>query len=303
VSEEAYYRRLFVGPGGVEAVLSVSSARRLRPPATPAHFLAAMTAERKPSHAFDLGHAAHLSVLGVGSPIHVIPDEVCASNGAWSTKEAKAMVAEARASGFVPLKPADAQQIEDMADALLSSPTAAELVTRVGGLPEMSVFWRDPPTQVMLSGKIDLLHPDLIVDFKTANDASPTVWPKHSYQYGYHMQDAWYRDLIALAGFPVEDVLFLVQEKTAPYLVSIIRHDPEFVALGRKENRAAIDLWAQCQEAEEWPGYPDFPVSVSAPFWTLRDGVEYAEPTPGAGGSDLSGLAGFLHDISEGAFS
>src|SRR5450759_696192 len=54
--------------------------------------------------AFDLGHAVHAKVLGVGMGVAVIPAEMLASNGAASTKEAKAFIADARALGYVPAK-------------------------------------------------------------------------------------------------------------------------------------------------------------------------------------------------------
>jgi len=63
--------------------LSSTEARRLLD--SPAKFKWAQTHPQAPKAEFDLGHAVHEKVLGVGGGIAVIPDDVLASNGAVST--------------------------------------------------------------------------------------------------------------------------------------------------------------------------------------------------------------------------
>ena len=66
--------------------LSASIAKRLIEPGGPARWKWEHDHGRAETKAFDLGHAAHTLVLGAGTPIARIPDELLASNGATSTK-------------------------------------------------------------------------------------------------------------------------------------------------------------------------------------------------------------------------
>jgi len=69
--------------------LSSTGARALLPPSCPALFRHQQDAPRVEKPAFDLGHAVHARILGIGLDIAVIPDDILASNGATSTKAAK----------------------------------------------------------------------------------------------------------------------------------------------------------------------------------------------------------------------
>jgi hypothetical protein len=82
------------------------------------------------------------------------------------------------------------------------------------------------------------------------------------------MQAAWYMDMVTALGL-AEDVafVFIVQEKTAPYLVTVCELDAEAIRIGRELNRQAIDLYAMCQSDGVWPGYTDEVALVSLPTW------------------------------------
>jgi hypothetical protein len=58
-----------------------------------------------------------------------------------------------------------------------------------------------------------------------------------------------------------------VQEKTPPYLVSVIELGEMALTIGRHEYRKAIDIFARCVETDTWPGYGDDVVTVGAPVW------------------------------------
>jgi hypothetical protein len=75
-----------------------------------------------------------------------------------------------------------------------------------------------------------------------------------------------------------EDIsfVFIFQEKTAPYLVTVAELDAEAVLVGRKRNDEALATYAQCLTTDTWPSYTDAIELVSLPAWLA---VEYLELT------------------------
>lgn len=247
--------------------LSSTGARKLLPPSCPAIFAWEREHPAAPSKAFDVGHAAHDAVLGKG------PEIVRVDHDLWNTAAAKAEVAAVRDRGAVPLKPAEYQQVQDMAAALRAHPFAGKLFAPGSGTPEASLFARDEPTGVMLRGRLDWLprgNPKRLIvpDYKTAKSAEPDEFMKSAANYGYHQQGAWYADLITALGLAEHVVfVFVVQEKTAPYVVSVVQLDFAALSLGRALNRRAIDTYAECTRTGHWPGYVEDVAIGSLPYW------------------------------------
>jgi hypothetical protein len=258
-------------PGGS---LSCSGAKKLLSPSTPALFKYEQEHPPESTKAFDEGKAAHRLVLGVGPELVLIPfDE-------WRTNEAKAAVKEAQDRGAIPLKPKQWQMVHDMAEALQAHPTAAALLDPERGLPEQSLFWTDPDTGVTLRARLDWL-PDptpggrmILADYKTARSAHPEQFARAAADYGYHQQDPWYSEGVRALGL-TEDLafVFIVQEKTPPYLVSVCQLVDDDRRLGHVLNHQAIRIYAECKRTGNWPGYPDVTV-VELPGWyRARNGV------------------------------
>ena len=252
--------------------LSCSMAKVIIKPGGPAKLRHQLDHGTKPKRVFDLGHAAHLLVLGKGVPLAVIPDDLLGSNGAVSTAAAKAFVAGARAEGKVPLKTSEAQQIADMADALTANPEADEVLHAEARQVELSAFAQDEQTGVWLRCRFDLVAPGVVADYKTAANAEPYQFARRTMlDLGYHMQAAHYLDMaqqlgLAHAGAPFQ---FIVQEKEAPYLPAVVTVGDEYLALGRRDMRRAIDLWDECNRTGQWPGYPA--TTAMPPKWALNE--------------------------------
>lgn len=232
---------------------------------------------RAATKAFDFGHAAHQMVLSVGPELRVIPDDILAANGAVSTKDAKAFVAEARADGAVPLKSDEHQQIQEMAAKLREHPVAGRLFRPGTGHAEQSAFWQDPTTGTWRRARFDWMTDPaagrlIIADYKSAKSARPADFARSAIDYGYHQQDRWYCDAaidLELSSDPA--FLFVVQEKTAPYLVTVVELDSAARQIGAHLNREAIDTYAECSHTNVWPGYADDDVVLTAlPAWYER---------------------------------
>lgn len=233
--------------------LSSSGARLLLEPGGPAVFAHRRAHPPAPSDTFDLGHAVHTAILGEGGVF------VDTGFDAWTTKAAKEARDAAREAGRTPLKSADYARVMAMRDAVLAHPLGEILFA--DGQPELSIYHHDEHTGVRLRARPDWMPSGgrtMIVDLKTTVSADPGEFVRKSVPaYGYHQQDPWYRDAVRAAGLGDDpQFLFVLVEKTAPHLVSVVELPPEAVALGRSLNRAAVDLYGRCVVDDQWPGLP-----------------------------------------------
>ena len=257
-------------PGGS---LSSTGARKLLPPSCPALYKHWRDQGQPPKKAFDVGHAAHKEVLGVGLDIEVVP------GAAWNTNAAKAKVKEIRERGGVPLKQVEYDQVKAMAAALRAHPLAGKLLNPAAGVAEQAGFWQDPETGVWCRVKFDFLRIHatrlrVIVDYKSAASAEPGHFRRSIHNFGYFQQDAWYEDGAEALGIDVDGFLFVTQEKEPPYLVTVFQLDPEDLAAGRARNRLALETYRRCTETGYWPAYSDDVVQISRPAW-----ANYTEET------------------------
>ncbi len=215
---------------------------------------------------FDFGSAAHELVLGVGPGITIIP----ATGRAKADQEAhKAAKEAAYAEGKTPVTAEQNEHIQAMAEALKSHTLAARLLSE--GRPEVSAYCLDEPTGVMRRGRFDLLGARILSDYKTAVSAEPSAFARAAATVDYHQQAAWYLDLARDLGHPSGAFGFIVQEKTPPYLVSVVELDDASVQLGRARNRRALERFRDCTASGYWPGYQrnDAPTTVSLPRWVF----------------------------------
>lgn len=253
-------------PGGS---LSSTGARRILPPGCPAQYDYDRHHPPESKGHFDLGHAAHLLVLGAGADMVVIPYEN------WNKKAAQTARDEARAEGLIPVLIPQHEQVCAMAAALRAHPFAGLLFDHERGRPEASLFWVDAPTGVWCRARFDFL-PDripgqrmIIPDYKTAAAVDTDALSRSCATWGYHQQDAWYRagaQALDLADDGCRFVL-VCQAKDPPYLVTVIEMDHVAQRLGSQLNRQALQLYARCQEAKQWPPHAEDVVSINLPAW------------------------------------
>lgn len=249
-------------PGGS---LSSTGARKLLPPSVPALFRYWADHEAPARKHFDLGHAAHLFVLGDGPEIYVV------DAADWRTKAAKAERDTARAAGMVPLLVHEFDEIQGMAAALRRDPLAMHVLSG-DGAAERSLVWQDPDTGVWCRARPDWMTPDGLVDYKTTTEVHPEAVARSVANYGYHQQAPWYLDgavhLDLLA--PDAPFTFVFQSKVAPYLVSVVELDDEALDVGRALNDQARRVYADCALTGRWPGYSDDIALISLPRYARR---------------------------------
>lgn len=250
--------------------LSSSGARRLLPPSCPALFKHQQDNPPQSKPQFDFGHAAHMLVLGAGSEIISIDADD------WRTSAAKAQRDAAYADGKTPLLRADVAVVEGMAQALRNHPIASAVFDPSSGKPEQSLFWTDKATGVECRARLDWLpysHDGRMVlpDYKTTASAAPGAFAKSCANYGYHQQAAWYIDAVRACGL-ADDVafVFVAQEKTAPYLITVADLDADDLRIGDALNHLALEVYAECHATNTWPTYSDDVVHIRLPAWATR---------------------------------
>jgi len=252
--------------------LSATGARKLLPPSCPALFKWWREHEEEHSDDFDFGHAAHEIVLGRG------PGIVYVDAKDWRTNAAKEAKAKAHAEGKAPLLEADRGVIEAMAAALRAHPIASKLLEEGSGVPEQTLVWRDALTGVMRRALIDNLPTTyrvrgrkVVPDYKTAKSAAPEAVRKAMADHGYHIQADTYLAGMRALGLDLDPAFVLVvQEKTPPYLVTVAEPDPPAMRIAARQNREALELYAECTAADHWPGYTDEVELLALPAWYER---------------------------------
>lgn len=169
-----------------------------------------------------------------------------------------------------------------MREAVEAHPAAKALLSAPGDA-EMSVYWRDPVSDALCRCRPDYWrHDGILVDLKTCEDASPEGFAKSVAGWRYHVQHPYYMDGIELMRHQAKRLdiakpkafVFIAVEKKFPHAVGVYVLDDASVEIGRAEYQADLNLYAECDQADKWPGYPDKITSISLPKWALNKGAD-----------------------------
>jgi hypothetical protein len=156
-------------------------------------------------------------------------------------------------------------------DAIWNHPTCQDLLSE--GTAESSAWWLDPETQLLCKCRPDWSRTGLLLDFKTARDASPAGFARAVERYRYHVQavyalDGWQ----AAGGDPLQHFLLVAMEKTPPFAVALYELPATALATGRALYRRDLATVSDCLRQQHWPGYPTAIVTLA-----MDDG----RPAPG----------------------
>ena len=274
MSDEAYHR------DPVEAgSLSSSGARRLMPPYCPAIFRYEADHPKPPKREFDLGHAAHLELLGKGARLVIVDEKD------WRKKDAQQQRDQAYDEGNTPLLTREYEQVKTMARTLRADPVLAALFDPEHGQAEISGFWIDAEFDVWRRFRLDWLNirpgqRPLVVDFKTTTSIDPRAISKTMHNFGYYMQQPYYLDGVAALDLAEDPAfLFVFQMKVAPWLVQIAYLKAEDVQMGRERNRAALERFRDCQKTGIWPGPSAEPLEIELPRYAQYQWADEQDTT------------------------
>jgi exodeoxyribonuclease VIII len=152
------------------------------------------------------------------------------------------------------------QKMVDMSAVLTSYPFARKLLQ--GGVAEIGYAG----TIETIAGEIEIkMKPDyvnndkaVIVDLKTAADSSAAGFARAAASYDYHIQAAFYKDMMQLKDATSYSFFFVAQETEKPYAVNVFEASDQFINQGKYEYELLLSLYKYCLDNNRWPSYEVF---------------------------------------------
>ena len=238
---------------------------------SPQHYLAARDGPpREQTPAMLLGSATHCAVL---EPEDYADRYVTDPAPGSRSKDAQAARQAERDAGREILTTAQAATVEAITNSVLGHRIAATLLDQ--GYPEVSFCWEDRETHIICRSRADWWNSahaqPLIVDLKTARDASAGGFARAVVDHRYHVQAAMYSDgwLRVTGEQPI--FVFIVVESSAPYCVALYTLSDDDLQLGRALYRRDLARLRECADTGAWPGYADDEIrTLTLPPWARR---------------------------------
>ena len=222
----------------------------------------------KETESMRLGTLTHLMVL---EP-HLMADEVAIApelNRRTKAGKEKWEEFERSSEGKLVVTKEQAFLAEAMAESVLSHPAAAEILTDFE--PEVERFWTDELFGIDCKAKIDGVRNDgLLIDLKTAMDASVAGFNRAIFNNYYHTQASWYMNGQAHHGKPMPTgFVFIAVGNTAPHEVSVIRMTDQALRVGARTVTDWLYEYRQRTKTNNWISNPSI-VDVVVPGWIDR---------------------------------
>jgi hypothetical protein len=133
---------------------------------------------------------------------------------------------------------------------------------------------------VLRKARLDIVPAgNVLADVKTTIDASPEAFakallPVEQGGQGYATQSAYYldcwNDSCEKASDMKECFVFIVVEKTPPYLVAAYNVEPRAIAKGRGWNTEALRTYINCANSGHFPGYAKGIQNIDLPEWYYK---------------------------------
>jgi hypothetical protein len=170
-------------------------------------------------------------------------------------------------AGATLLSPQQYDDVRGMIASVRRHPLGAAVIR--DGQPELTVTWRDEWTGLPCKARADYYVPglEMVVDPKSALDASWDGFRRSVVSHRYHVQDALYRAGFAAAGAQVRHFVFLAVEKVKPYAVAVYTLDADAIGKGYSAARRDIDTLGECIRENVFPGYPETVQTLDLPPW------------------------------------
>jgi PDDEXK-like uncharacterized protein DUF3799 len=235
------------------------------------------------SAAFSFGRAAHHLLLGEADfdkyfSVRPVKWET------WRTADAKDWREAQVALGKTVVIPSELASIKQIAGELSRSP-----VVRAGllnGVIEASLIWQDQETGIWLKARPDAIPVASgdAADLKTTTSVDHNSLSRTIADFGYHMQGALICEAFRnVLGVEMTSFTLVFVEKSAPFSVRIVTLKDDDLALGARQLRAAIRIFANCVQTRDWlgPGGVQTDATyIEIPPWSrksIEDRLEYIE--------------------------
>lgn len=169
---------------------------------------------------------------------------------------------EEKAEGKIIITKTDYERLREMRERLFDHPYTRMLLS--SGIAEQGIMGeiQTPVGEIGVKFIPDLRNDKkrIILELKTARDASKKEFPKEAVKHDYHIQAALYSDLMELFYGEKRPVkfFFIVQEKVKPYAFNLFEPSAQFIQQGRYEYELLLQLYKYCLDNDYWPGYQIF---------------------------------------------
>jgi exodeoxyribonuclease VIII len=236
--------------------LNASTLKKMR--RSPLHAMHALTQPEPPTRAMQIGTAVHLALLE--------PDRYLAELriGPANDRRTKAWQDWDRVTlAMLKLTPDESITVEHIRTNLRNrlSGTALKLLSGKG-TNEATAVWCDVATGQHCKARADRItrigKQPVLVELKTARDASERAFKYAVRDFGYDLAAAWY-----LRGFGLmlpeipERLIFVVVETEAPYAVGVYELSEAVLMQAAEDCERYLREYVTCIETRSWPGYPD----------------------------------------------
>lgn len=223
------------------------------------------TPPEEPTEAQRIGTITHRAMLEpstMDGAFHIKPEGM-----SFTTVDGKAWKKEH--SDLPIIKESEATQIKSIVEAVTRHPMASKLLTL--GKAEQCIFAKDDHG-TLRKGRIDWLSEtgNVLVDLKTCESAAIDDFEKQIYNYGYFRQASYYLDLCRMVGLEKDAFAFICVEKEAPYAVAVYTLMDDVIDAGRRLYQRDLQIYRDCMESGEWPGYQPAIQSISIPAWAMK---------------------------------
>lgn len=179
------------------------------------------------------------------------------------------------------LAPDDFRMVCGMADALRThsvtgkwfEPGAANY-TKANEL-SMYVEAAANPYGMPMKGRLDRLIKSsggfVILDLKSTDDASPDAFMKKAFNLSYHLQAAYYTELVRRT-LGVENVrfIFCAVERRAPHGIGLYEASEDFASYGAEKMAEGFKALRYAKESGIYSGYSDHIESLGLPAWAKK---------------------------------
>lgn len=222
----------------------------------PAKFKYEMDNPKEPTPAMLFGTLCHMAILEPGLLSSSYTFQQKDVNYKRNTKEGKLNYAALEAAGKPIVSFEDYEKTTEMSRVVHENPDALNIL-RAAGEVEKAYFWEEQG--VKCKGKLDKYLTDLnvIIDYKTTNDASPDKFYWKVMDFGYLLQLAHYqagvKATLGLDAYP--GVLIIAQETEAPFVTQVYEVPQVEIDQAHERRREILADFKICKETGVWGGY------------------------------------------------
>lgn len=166
----------------------------------------------------------------------------------------------------------DFEKIKAMREVLYNTPFISQILS---GKKEVSFFLKDEETGLIKKCRPDCLtdisDTHILVDYKSTDNADSDVFMKQAINLMYDLQMSYYKDILDEITGNNYTVIFIAQEKTAPYCVNVLEANEYFLKSGRDMYRTMLERMAECKRTGNWYGYLNGSINtLGLPNWLQK---------------------------------